>query len=215
MSEASIHQFVMARKLTRNEFEKLERLGVITPDMMGHRGKRRFVKDLDEALAAYDAHVATHGPLSRRYKTANSEHRRFDAPHTTATAEELNTGAEIEDILRGVDFQDPETWPKSHDGLKVVRAYHDAQIAQQKAQQQSGELLSRADVANQLFLICRTCRTSLEQIPARLADELAGRCGADPVVVRTAIDAQVRAALTSLADELEKMAGSAPTSEPA
>lgn len=165
------------------EFDSAYKRGVFPRSLITFQGKHRKIVDYQGCLNAYRAYIGG--------KTGTSIRR----------AEEI--------VRSGVDFQDPSTWPRDAEELKVVKAFHDATLAQQKASRQSGELLPKAEVERHLFGAARACRAALEQMPTRIADALASQLGADARKVRKALDKEIGRALTDLAKKLEKLGSEA------
>ena len=113
-------------------------------------------------------------------------------------------GAPLPEGFEGVNFEDPETWPRDLDGLKVVREWWIARHAKRKDDLAAGELVRVEGVRREITSAARTVRDHLLLIPDRAAEDLAAELGVeDAGAVRRVLRAAIERGLSDLSTALE------------
>jgi antitoxin component of RelBE/YafQ-DinJ toxin-antitoxin module len=119
-------------------------------------------------------------------------------------------------LPEGVDFDDPDTWPRDGDGLRVVREWWIARHAKRKDDLAAGELVRAEDIRRELFGAMRVIRDQLLKIPDGAAADVAAELGVDDVeAVRKLLRKSIERALSDLSAALQSVANSATGDEAA
>lgn len=95
------------------------------------------------------------------------------------------------EMPEGIDFEDPDTWPRDLDGLRVVREWWVARQAKRKDDLAAAELVRSDDVRREAFGAARALRDGLLRIPDRLAEDFAAEFGAKPADVRARLQEEI------------------------
>jgi hypothetical protein len=119
-----------------------------------------------------------------------------------------------DELPPGLDFENPETWPRDLDGLKVVREWWIARHAKRKDDIAAGELVRVELVRREITTAARTVRDHLLRIPDRAAEDIAAECGIeDASAVRRVLRAAIERGLSDLSTALEHATEAEPESE--
>jgi hypothetical protein len=124
--------------------------------------------------------------------------------------------AEADDsTMEGVDFDDPDTWPKDRDGLLVVTEHWRARLAKRKDDLAAGELLRAEEVRKHVFDLLRTTRDRLLKLPENVAADVSAALNVPDVnAVRDAMREGVERVLGDLSSSIGSIAR-APTDDTA
>lgn len=107
--------------------------------------------------------------------------------------------------VSGVDFDNPETWPNTLSGLRAVKEHHVTRAAKIKADLAMGQLAKVDDVRRDFFEASRTIRDHLQNLPERIAHDLAAELGVQEVdPVRRLLREGIDRGLEDLANALRK-----------
>jgi hypothetical protein len=130
-----------------------------------------------------------------------------------AKALELDGGASSN--MEGVDFDDPDTWPASREGLLVVTEHWRARLAKRKDDLAAGELLRAEEVRKHVFDLLRTTRDRLLKLPENVAADVSAALNVPDVnAVRDAMREGVERVLGDLSSSIGSIAR-APTDDTA
>lgn len=119
---------------------------------------------------------------------------------------EILTPASVEN-MEGVDFDDPDTWPKDRDGLLVVTEHWRAKLAKRKDDLAAGELLRADEVRKHVFDLLRTTRDRLLKLPENVAADVSAALNVPDVnAVRDAMREGVERILADLSASIGTIA---------
>ena len=110
-------------------------------------------------------------------------------------------------IMEGVDFDDPDTWPKDRDGLLVVTEHWRAKLAKRKDDLAAGELLRAEEVRKHVFDLLRTTRDRLLKLPENVAADVSAALNVPDVnAVRDTMREGVERVLSDLSRSIASIA---------
>lgn len=127
------------------------------------------------------------------------------AERAIRAALELRTD-DAPDLDPSVDYEDPETWPRTLAGLRLVREWWVTRLAKRKDDTAAGELVRADEVYRSVFGALRLMRDHLLGLPDRAANDLAAELGVpDATAVRAALQASIERGLADLARALDQL----------
>lgn len=186
--EGSISEIAASHGVSRTVVNRLIEVGGEEAARLFPKDKRgrRAVSDFERARAWVGTRLQDPPKLGR-------------PPNDSASSPEF--------LQEDIDFEDPESWPRDLDGLRVVREWWIARLAKRKDDIAAGELVRAEDIRRELFTASRTIRDQLLKIPDGSAADVAAEVGASDVeVVRKIIRASIERALADLATVLQAVA---------
>lgn len=187
----ALRELFSALKISRKSLEGLMGRGDIPADCFVTGIMGLEVVDLPRAIECGQAALARHkAPIGR-----------VVAADQTA-----------DDLLKGVDMDDPKTWPVHGASLGVVKDFWDAMSARRKDRVASAELLDATAVRNRVFEISRRARDKLLRIPEASASDLAAAFNVeDASLVTLTLRTTVERIVSDFAAELAAVVPDAPT----